>query len=87
MCSLLGKACVLFSHGCDPAALMLHRCHGWAGREVAYVAHRHGADSFASLFIAGDKSEVAPLQELFDTFNEWAGREIVRRPPYEANLS
>lgn len=62
MWSLLDKACVLLSHGCDPAALTLHRCHGWVGREVAHVAHRNGADSFASLFIAGDKNEVALLQ-------------------------
>ena len=33
------------------------------------------------------KNEVVPLQELFETFNEWAGREIVRLPPYEANLN
>lgn len=44
---------MLLSHGCDPAALTPHRCHGWVGREVAYVAHRHGADSFASLSIVG----------------------------------
>lgn len=87
MWSFLGKACALLSHGCDPAALTLHQSHGWGGREVAHVAHRHGADSFAGLFIAGDKNEVAPLQELFEMFNKWAGRKVVRLLPYEAGPS
>ena len=51
---MLGKACVLLSHGCDPAALALHQGRGWVDREVGHVAHRHGADSFACLFSDGD---------------------------------
>lgn len=33
------------------------------------------------------KNEVTPLQELFETLNEWAGRGIVRWLSYEANPS
>lgn len=54
MWSMLGKACVLLSHGCDPAALALHQGRGWVNREVGHVAHRHGADSFACPFSDGD---------------------------------